>query len=31
LLRSRQFVEMADHVWNLVRGEAILAERSGVA
>jgi NitT/TauT family transport system ATP-binding protein len=31
LLRSRQFVEMVDHVWNLVRGEAILAERSGAA
>jgi NitT/TauT family transport system ATP-binding protein len=29
--RSRQFVEMVDHVWNLVRGEAILAERSGAA
>jgi NitT/TauT family transport system ATP-binding protein len=31
LSRSRQFVEMVDHVWNLVRGEAILAERSGAA
>ena len=31
LLRSRQFVEMVDHVWNLVRGEAMLAERSGAA
>jgi len=31
LQRSRQFVEMVDHVWNLVRGEAILAERSGAA
>jgi NitT/TauT family transport system ATP-binding protein len=31
LTRSRQFVEMVDHVWNLVRGEAILAERSGAA
>ncbi len=31
LLRSRGFVEMVDHVWNLVRGEAILAQRSGAA
>jgi NitT/TauT family transport system ATP-binding protein len=31
LQRGRQFVEMVDHVWNLVRGEAILAERSGTA
>jgi NitT/TauT family transport system ATP-binding protein len=31
LTRGRQFVEMVDHVWNLVRGEAILAERSGAA
>ena len=31
LTRSRQFVEMVDQVWNLVRGEAILAERSGAA
>jgi len=29
LSRSPAFVEMVDHVWNLVRGEAILAERSG--
>jgi NitT/TauT family transport system ATP-binding protein len=27
--RSPAFVEMVDHVWNLVRGEAILAERGG--
>jgi NitT/TauT family transport system ATP-binding protein len=31
LSRSPAFVEMVDHVWNLVRGEAILAERSGAA
>ena len=31
LSRSPAFVEMVDHVWNLVRGEAILAERSGTA
>jgi NitT/TauT family transport system ATP-binding protein len=29
--RSPAFVEMVDHVWNLVRGEAILAERGGAA
>jgi NitT/TauT family transport system ATP-binding protein len=29
LMRSPPFVEMVDHVWNLVRGEAILAERGG--
>ena len=29
LSRSPAFVEMVDHVWNLVRGEAILAERGG--
>jgi NitT/TauT family transport system ATP-binding protein len=29
LSRSPAFMEMVDHVWNLVRGEAILAERSG--
>jgi NitT/TauT family transport system ATP-binding protein len=27
LMRSPQFVEMVDHVWNLVRAEAILAQR----
>lgn len=27
LSRTRPFVEMVDHVWNLVRDEAILAER----
>ncbi|HTV43813.1 MAG TPA: ABC transporter ATP-binding protein [Stellaceae bacterium] len=27
LTRSAAFVEMVDHIWNLVRGEAILAER----
>ena len=31
LSRSPTFVEMVDHVWNLVRGEAILAERGGTA
>jgi NitT/TauT family transport system ATP-binding protein len=31
LSRSGPFVEMVDHVWELVRGEAILAQRSGVA
>ena len=29
--RSPAFVEMVDHVWNLVRGEAILAQRGGRA
>ena len=29
--RSPAFVEMVDQVWNLVRGEAILAERGGAA
>jgi NitT/TauT family transport system ATP-binding protein len=27
LMKSPRFVEMVDHVWNLVRGEAIRAER----
>jgi len=31
LTRSSAFVEMVDHIWNLVRGEALLAERSAVA
>ena len=31
LARSPAFVETVDHVWNLVRGEALLAERSTVA
>ena len=31
LTRSRAFIDMVDHVWNLVRGEAILAQRSGAA
>jgi NitT/TauT family transport system ATP-binding protein len=31
LARTPAFVEMVDHVWNLVRGEAILAERGGTA
>jgi NitT/TauT family transport system ATP-binding protein len=31
LLRTPQFLEMVDHVWNLVRGEAIQAQRSGAA
>jgi len=30
LTRSARFVEMVDQVWNLVRGEAILAQRSGM-
>ena len=29
LMRSPRFVEIVDHVWNLVRGEAILAQRGG--
>jgi NitT/TauT family transport system ATP-binding protein len=29
LQRTPQFIEMVDHVWNLVRAEAIQAERSG--
>jgi NitT/TauT family transport system ATP-binding protein len=31
LARSTPFVEMVDHVWNLVRAEAILAQRGPVA
>jgi NitT/TauT family transport system ATP-binding protein len=31
LMRTPQFLEMVDHVWNLVRGEAIQAQRSGAA
>ena len=31
LARSTAFVEMVDHVWSLVRGDAILAEREAVA
>jgi NitT/TauT family transport system ATP-binding protein len=31
LMRTPQFIEMVDHVWNLVRGEAIQAERAGAA
>src|SRR5262249_11289269 len=31
LTRTRPFIDMVDHVWNLVRGEAILAQRSGAA
>ena len=31
LQRTPEFLEMVDHVWNLVRGEAIQAERRGVA
>jgi len=31
LARSPAFVETVDHVWKLVRGEAILAQRSGAA
>jgi NitT/TauT family transport system ATP-binding protein len=27
LTRSTPFIDMVDHVWNLVRGEAVLAER----
>jgi len=29
--RTPQFLEMVDHVWNLVRAEAIQAQRSGAA
>ena len=31
LLRTPQFVEIVDHVWKLVRAEAIQAQRSGAA
>jgi NitT/TauT family transport system ATP-binding protein len=31
LQRTPPFLEMVDHVWNLVRAEAIAAERSGAA
>ncbi len=31
LTRTREFVETVDHVWNLVRAEAIQAQRSGAA
>jgi len=31
LFRNPGFVEMVDHIWNLVRGEAILAQRGGAA
>jgi NitT/TauT family transport system ATP-binding protein len=31
LSRTPAFIHMVDHVWNLVRGEAILAERGGTA
>jgi NitT/TauT family transport system ATP-binding protein len=31
LTRSKAFVDMVDRVWNLVRGEAILAQRGGAA
>jgi NitT/TauT family transport system ATP-binding protein len=31
LLRTPHFLEMVDHVWNLVRSEAIQAQRSGAA
>ncbi len=31
LLRTPQFVETVDHVWKLVRAEAIQAQRSGAA
>ncbi|HEY1299348.1 MAG TPA: ABC transporter ATP-binding protein [Stellaceae bacterium] len=31
LARSAPFVEMVDHVWNLVRAEAIAAQRGGAA
>jgi len=27
LTRSAPFIDMVDHVWNLVRAEAVLAER----
>lgn len=29
LMRSPQFVDMVDHVWNLVRAEALLMQRGG--
>jgi NitT/TauT family transport system ATP-binding protein len=28
LTKTRPFIDMVDHVWNLVRGEAILADRA---
>jgi NitT/TauT family transport system ATP-binding protein len=31
LIRTPRFVEMVDHVWNLVRGEAIRADRGGAS
>ncbi len=31
LQRTPQFLEMVDHVWNLVRSEAIKAQRGGEA
>jgi NitT/TauT family transport system ATP-binding protein len=31
ILRTRHFVEKVDHVWNLVKAEAIQAQRSGAA
>jgi NitT/TauT family transport system ATP-binding protein len=31
LARTPAFVEMVDHVWNLVRGEVMVAERGGTA
>jgi len=31
LMRTPAFVEMVDHVWGLVRSEALLAQRSGTA
>jgi hypothetical protein len=31
LMRTPAFVEMVDHVWGLVRAEAIVAQRGGRA
>jgi len=31
LMRTPRFVETVDHVWKLVRAEAIQAQRSGAA
>ena len=31
LTKTRAFIDLVDHVWNLVRGEAIAAQRGGTA